>query len=36
MDLILFKGNEALAKGLMPENIPGSIVKSGQIGVTNM
>jgi len=35
MDMILFKGNEDLAKGLMPENIPSSIVKSGQIGVTN-
>jgi len=35
MDLILFKGNESLAKGLMPENTPTSLVKGGQIGVTN-
>ncbi len=35
MELVLFRGNDAIAKGLMPENIPSTLVRSGQIGVTN-
>lgn len=35
MELILFKGDEAIAKGLLPENMPIESVNMGQIGVTN-
>jgi UPF0288 family protein (methanogenesis marker protein 3) len=35
MDMILFKGDEALAKGLLPENTPTGSVNTGVIGVTN-
>ena len=35
MDMILFKGDEALAKGLLPENSPTESVRPGMIGVTN-
>lgn len=34
-DLVLFKGDEGLGKGLMPENTPKGIVEKGVIGVTN-
>ncbi|MBC7126731.1 MAG: methanogenesis marker 3 protein [Candidatus Methanosuratincola petrocarbonis] len=35
MEMILFKGNEEIAKGLTPENTPTGNVVSGSIGVTN-
>ncbi|MEM2124864.1 MAG: methanogenesis marker 3 protein [Candidatus Methanosuratincola sp.] len=34
-EMILFKGNEEIAKGLTPENTPARIVEAGSIGVTN-
>lgn len=35
MELILFKGNESISKGLLPENTPTASVSASQIGVTN-
>jgi len=35
MEMILFKGNEEIAKGLTPENTPSDKVFAGSIGVTN-
>lgn len=34
-EVVLFKGDESLGKGLMPENLPKGKVGSGIIGVTN-
>lgn len=36
MDMILFTGDSKLGGDLIPENHPASIVKAGDIGVTNM
>lgn len=36
MKIVIFQGNNASAKGLIPENIPTESVKAGEIGVTNM
>ncbi len=35
MELVLFKGDDTLGSGLMPENIPVGSVAAGAIGVTN-
>ncbi|MEJ5293171.1 MAG: methanogenesis marker 3 protein [Candidatus Methanosuratincola sp.] len=35
MEMILFKGNEDIAKGLTPENTPAGKVAAGALGVTN-
>lgn len=35
MGVALFKGDDAVAKGLMPENTPSDRVKRGTLGVTN-
>lgn len=35
MEMILFKGDDVLAKELMPENIPAGTVEANLIGVTN-
>ncbi|MDO5848854.1 MAG: methanogenesis marker 3 protein [Methanobrevibacter sp.] len=36
MKIVIFQGDAANAKGLIPENVPKDIVKAGEIGITNM
>ncbi|MDI9644020.1 MAG: methanogenesis marker 3 protein [Candidatus Verstraetearchaeota archaeon] len=35
MEMVLFRGDGGIAKGLTPENVPTERVRSGQIGLTN-
>lgn len=36
MHLFMFEGDNNESKGLIPENTPDSLIKSGEIGITNM
>ena len=36
MNLFMFEGDSKESKGLVPENTPDEVIKSGEIGITNM